>query len=126
MKRKLATQGLSVLPEAGVITGLMQIPMFVNQALRIVYDFQLVDEKEGIYSLYTSAINETVARQKIRLFVALLRPHRKIVDWTTEVVEQGVMLKKYHITIKTTLLMENRQQLLQRRNMNQETQQESE
>lgn len=75
-----------------------------------LYDPHKISESDGeegvkIFTLQTVAVNERLAKFKVRLWATFLRPHRKVSEITSSgITEQGIVLKTFQITIKTNLL----------------------
>lgn len=79
-----------------------------GRVLNVLMDQQIREDsgetqEQRTFVMHTSAINPQIAKMKVRIFTLGLRPKRKVVSVEIGILEQGIILKKYQLTVVTEL-----------------------
>ena len=69
------------------------------------------NQGERTFIIVTSALTQQIAKVKSRIFTLGLRPKRKIVSIEVEIVEEGIILKKYQLTVVTELFKRDNEEI---------------
>lgn len=82
--------------------------MALDRVFNVLMD-QQVESDSGpgsirTITLMTVAANPFIAKQKLRVFVAILRPKRRIKNIDIAEIAQGIVLKTYSITVELEYL----------------------
>lgn len=80
----------------------------MGRVFNVLLDQRVIDDSgetqdQRTFVILTSAISPQIAKVKVRLYTLGLRPKRKVVSIEIGIVEQGIILKKYQLTVVTEL-----------------------
>jgi len=92
------------------VSAVTAAPLLIGRVMKVIFDQNVIamdppQQGERTFVILTSAISPQIAKSKSKLYILTSqRPFRRVIDIKVEMVERGVILKKFKVTIVTSLI----------------------